>query len=322
MIDAFQSTDILDEEIKITMVDQHGNGEMGEDICGIFREAISSFWKEFYLTCTLGERERIPVLRHDFKEQQWMAVARIMVKGFTDLGYFPLLLSKAFLIDIFHEERKVPSATIISSFCQYVAKDEEDVIKDAMSPETSSLIDNEELLKILSRFDCRKVPNPSNIKTLLTEVAHKELIQKLRYITDSWVPIIRKGLADTKLGTIEGLTAEFELKQPSTRKVIALLRSETTTPAERQTFAYLKQLIRGMDNAQLGTFLMFTTGTDIICIDAIHVQYTTLTGFARRPVAHICGCISELPLTYDTYAEFRGEISNVLAAGKWQNDII
>ncbi len=77
MIEAFQSTDILHEEI-LTMVDKNGNDEIGEDIRGIFREAISSFWKEFYLTCTLAERKRIPVLRHDFKEQQWMPVARIM----------------------------------------------------------------------------------------------------------------------------------------------------------------------------------------------------------------------------------------------------
>ncbi len=72
--------------------------------------------------------------------------------------------------------------------------------------------------KTAEKFDCRKFPNSLNIKTVLTEVAHKELIQKPRYITDSWVPIIRKGLADTKHGTIEGLTAEFELKQSSTSK--------------------------------------------------------------------------------------------------------
>ena len=56
--------------------------------------------------------------------------------------------------------------------------------------------------------------------------------------------------------------------------------------------------------------------------DAIHVEFTKLDGYARRPIAHICGCVLELPSTYDTYAEFRTEFTNILAAGRWQNDII
>lgn len=67
---------------------------------------------------------------------------------------------------------------------------------------------------------------------------------------------------------------------------------------------------------------MFVTGVDVLCVPIIHVQFTVLDGIARRPIAHTCGSVLELPSTYDEYAEFRPEFSNVLAKGKWQNDIM
>ncbi len=56
MIDAFQSTDILDEEIKITMVDQHGNDEMGEDIRGI-SERLSPVSGKNFISRARWEKE-------------------------------------------------------------------------------------------------------------------------------------------------------------------------------------------------------------------------------------------------------------------------
>ena len=67
LIQEFSKEDIMVCEIKVVMVDARGNDEMGLDAKGIYRDAISCFWQEFYNTCTLGERERVPALRHDFQ---------------------------------------------------------------------------------------------------------------------------------------------------------------------------------------------------------------------------------------------------------------
>lgn len=304
------------------MVDNMGREEAGQDVKGIFRDAISNFWKEFYLTCTMGEREKVPVLRHDFKEADWAAVAKILVKGFTDLQYFPLMLSQTFILATLLGEEAVPNEMIVKSFCKYLSKDEEEVVSNAMEKKSLDLSEDEELMELLNRFDCRKLPSEDNILRLIEEVAHKELLQKPRYISDSWVSTIQGGLRGTKLGTREGLDLVLKEKEPTTRKVIALLRCKTSSPAEQAILHYLKQFIRGLDSPQLATFLNFVTGADVMCIDSIHVEFTKLDGYARRPIAHICGCILELPSTYDTYAEFRTEFSNILAAGRWQNDII
>jgi len=67
---------------------------------------------------------------------------------------------------------------------------------------------------------------------------------------------------------------------------------------------------------------MFTTGADVICVTNINVEFTKLERLARRSIAHTCGCVLEIPSTYDSYADFRADFTNVLAKGKWQNDIM
>lgn len=56
------------------MVDGYGRDERGEDFRGIYRDALSSFLQEFYISCRLGERGRVPSIRHDFQSRHWAAV--------------------------------------------------------------------------------------------------------------------------------------------------------------------------------------------------------------------------------------------------------
>ena len=48
MIEAFQAKDIMTSELKIVMVAIKGNDERGVDVGGVYRDAISCFWQEFY----------------------------------------------------------------------------------------------------------------------------------------------------------------------------------------------------------------------------------------------------------------------------------
>ena len=54
--------------------------------------------------CIFGERERVPALRHDFQCDEWTAVRRVIAKGYSDLGYFPGMLSPAFIISVVRRE--------------------------------------------------------------------------------------------------------------------------------------------------------------------------------------------------------------------------
>ena len=168
----------------------------------------------------------------------------------------------------------------------------------------------------------QSLPTKENIKTLILEVAHKEIIQKAQYVADCWDDIFRGSLVKGKLSTLEGVCDVYESLEPTTRKVLGMVSAFPISNAEQAALDYLKRFIRGLEISQLKSFLMFATGADVICVSTIQIEFTKLEGLGRRPIAHTCGCVLEIPSTYDSYAEFRAEFTNVLAKEKWQNDIM
>ena len=87
----------------------------------------------------------------------------------------------------------------------------------------------------------------------------------------------------------------------------------------RAATEFLKRFVRGMDEAQLKSFLRYVTGADVICVPCISVQFSTLDGFARRSIAHWHLWVwSGAPVHNDTSLELREEFNNILAKTKWQ----
>jgi len=318
MIEAFQAKDIMTSELKIVMVDVKGNDERGVDIGGVYRDAISCFWQEFYDSSTLGERERVPSLRHDFQSNEWSAIGRILAKGFLDLGYFPSVLSQAFIASVLFGENSVNEETLLKSFQNYIAKDEHDIVAEALKGN----LDVDELIDVLDRFGCRKVPNQENARDLILEVAHKEMVQKPQYVADAWRETLMILKGKEEVATIEGLSNLYQKVKPTNRKVLSMIEADPQNNSERAAVDFLKRFVRGMDQAQLNSFLRYVTGADVICVPHISVQFSTLDGLARRPIAHTCGSVLELPSTYDTFPELREEFTNILAKKMWQNDIM
>ena len=71
---------------------------------------------------------------------------------------------------------------------QYISADERRVIKKCLSGDLDFQNEDEfkELLDVLKIYDCRARIKPENIEVIIQEIAHKELIQKLQYVTDCW----------------------------------------------------------------------------------------------------------------------------------------
>ena len=84
------------------------------------------------MSCTTGEDERVPSLRHDFQMREWMAIAPILAEGLINLKYFPYMLSKVFLISLLFGEECVTENILFRSFKRYKSKDEEKVAFDAL----------------------------------------------------------------------------------------------------------------------------------------------------------------------------------------------
>ena len=81
MIRHFQDEEIMNSELVFTIINERGEREEGVGI-GIDREVFSLFWCEFANSMTIGERERVPFIRHDHFIKEWEAIGRILVKGY------------------------------------------------------------------------------------------------------------------------------------------------------------------------------------------------------------------------------------------------
>ena len=98
------------------MVNAFGKEERGVDDGGVLRDALSAFWCPFYDSCTVGEEERMSVVRHDFKDAEWASIAHILVKGYQLVEFFLVKLNKVFLFATLFEEKQVPEDLLLESF--------------------------------------------------------------------------------------------------------------------------------------------------------------------------------------------------------------
>lgn len=104
----------------------------------------------------------------------------------------------------------------------------------------------------------------------------------------------------------------YEEKRPTGRKVVKLLKCEPAKDSEQQCLDHLKRYIKSLQGQSLTQFLQFTTGSDIIVTEQIKVVFTS-ESFARRPIAHTCAPMLELPNTYQCYNDLAEEFSNILS---------
>ena len=76
-----------------------------------------------------------------------------------------------------------------------------------------------------------------------------------------------------------------------------------------------------MQNEEVRRFLRFTTGSAVLITEKITISYNSLTGFSRRPIAHTCGCVLELPSSYTSYLKFEQEFTSILTNDDYNWDI-
>ena len=100
------------------------------------------------------------------------------------------------------------------------------------------------------------MPSKENIKSLILEVAHKEVIQRAQYVADCWNGIFRKSLADSKLSTLEGVSSAYQALEPTTKKVPGMLDAMLVTNAERAALDYFKRFVTGLEIPQLKCLLL------------------------------------------------------------------
>ena len=321
LINHFKDDSILNHDITFDVINQRGEIEQGAGI-GVTREVYSSFWVDFSISMTIGERERVPFVRHDHFVDEWKAVGRILVKGYTSVAYFPFFLSKAFICYCLFGEEVNNDIFFLNAFKRYLSPSEEEMISDIL--EKSEIPeDRDELDDFLERFNCRTNVTRENIVKVFVEISRQELVQKPHLMAAAWQPILQNELkALPEFQSIPEVEAFYERIKPTTKKVLDSIECCPNTSGERDALKFLQRFIRGLEMPKLVQFLRFTTAMDIMGRRKLQVEFNKSQGFGSRPIAHTCGPVLELPSTYANFVELREEFTNILNQDKWEIDIV
>ncbi|XP_055076722.2 uncharacterized protein [Misgurnus anguillicaudatus] len=300
--------------VEIEMVLPNGSTEKGEDNGGIFRDALSEYWGTFIMKCTSGNTLKVPMTRHDMKDE-WENVAKVMVLGYNTVQYFPIVLAKPFLC--YCLGLNIEEDELFTAFLEIVSPEEKQLVEEAMRDFTS-VSEREEWVEFLEAHDVKLFITENNVKQILLDVAHKEIVQDPAYIAECWSPVLKK----LKLPP-GGLNELMMSLTPTARKVIGILQHETLNNRECQIMDYLKRFIKHCSDVRLRKFLRFCTGADLLVARFIHVRFVQpQSSFTRSPQSHTCGCVLEVPNNYTSYPELAEEFINILDANIWVMDIV
>lgn len=106
----------------------------------------------------------------------------------------------------------------------------------------------------------------------------------------------------------------FVRGKPTSKKIISLFEANPETRAQEEALSYLKHFVRGMEDEKLTKLLRFCTGSNLVCVEKITINFNNLEGAERRPVAHTYGAVLDLPATYPSFPLFREEWNNILSS--------
>ena len=115
-------------------------------------------------------------MRHDLFENEWKAISDILMKGYYDVGYFPVMISEAFLVYSIYGE--VDEEILVDSFLNCICEDERETVQNVLAIDANeSIFESEDFLDILDWFKCKSKVTKFNARNIITELAKQELIQ-------------------------------------------------------------------------------------------------------------------------------------------------
>lgn len=240
MLETFKYTDKQGcEGVFIELIHPNGFPEQGVDTGGVLRDTLSEFWTTMYDTCTIGTDLKIPYICHNFKEEKWIAMAKVLYMGWINSRYLPIKLAMPIIEQILFGH---VTSKLIPPFLQTLSVNDKHVLSRALLDFSS--VEKDDIITILDNLECRVIPNVDNFKEILEEIAHKELVQKPYFIIKQF----QVGLNSLDNNLSEVLTEKklYELYKsmpPTIENILNILLCDYTndTEDEKITFGFLKK---------------------------------------------------------------------------------
>lgn len=137
------------------------------------------------------------------------------------------------------------------------------------------------------------------------KLAHQELIQKPRYITNCWVLILKLFESGSywTFKTTAGVAKPYEKKHPTAKMVNKLFHANIFSDAKRQRIRLLKRYVKSLER-----FLHFLTGSDVLACKSIEVVFISFNSLQRRPIVHPSRPSLHLPSPYKCFTDLVDEL--------------
>ena len=293
--------------------------EMGVDSGGVLRDVLSEFWETFYQKNTMGSSVKVPITTHQMQKGEWEAVAKVLIIGYKQEGYFPINLSRVFLERcismLAHSDKEV-----LAEFLATLPEMDKEVCEMALKDYDT--VDEDELMEIFSTYEARVLPRRETIEQILGEISHLTIFQKPAFISECWSPLLQQYL--WPLLPEGGLSEVFSELSVSHKKVLQILMiQEDISRAEKVTTDALKRYIKNCSIDRLCAFLRFCTGSELMVGKKITVSITApMSEFCLRPIAHTCGPVLEVSSSYDNYLLLREHFDRVIDSKVLRMDIM
>ena len=289
---------------------------------GVVRDIYSSFWTDATDSYFIGEKDRVPFVRHDLFKNEWKAIGDILMRGYYDVGYFPVMISKEFLVYSIYGE--VDEEILVDSFLNYICEDERGTVQNvwAIDPR-ESIFESEDFLDILDGFKCRSKGAKFNARNIIIELAKQELIQKPHLMAHSWANNFKYLKHEEDFQSIQNITKFYEKLLATPKRIICLIETKPSNESEKDGLGYLKQYIRGLDQSLLKKFPKLVSRSDLVTFTKINVSFAVpVNEFQRRSVVYTCGPLIEVPSTYNNFYELREKVFNIFSHGRFGMDFI
>lgn len=301
-------------------------GEPGSDWGGVSRDIFTSFWNEAILLYFKGHDVHVPYLPpHKMEEERnFLLMGRILAHSTAVLGYIPISICKSCMMVTIFNTTHIEANTLLEDFLLFVDLKDRTLLQEALN-DFSALTEEQraDLQNLFYQFDMGCILKEETFRDQLLNMARNELCLKPRSLCEK----LRQGIPEVHFDqfwsqmTIDHIGILHARLKPTPEKVIKCLKlAEPIRLLEirrRKVFQYFKDFIGALNDEDLQKFLQFVTGQNCVPKHNITVQFSNLSGAERRPVAHTCGYLIEIPETYDNYEDFEQEFRTLL-----QSDIL
>ena len=297
-------------------------GERAVDLGGVSREMFTAFFEESYQKLFDGCTLLTPALHPGVDMSLLSVFGAIMSHAYLVSGVLPVRVAFPTLAHCFLGSNiRIPDNVMVTSFMDSLSVHDAALVKSSFEEVSSGFTAETRagLINIFSRCGCREVPTPQTLKTSILRIALCEFILKpSAAIAEIYSGIPPQHRPFWEKAGYQGLLSLYKAKSVSAAKILEMFdEAEGSDLDQERVLTYLRQYVGSMSNEDLGQFLRFITGSSVCMPQKVDVIFNTLTGVARRPIAHTCEPSLELSSTYSTFVEFvrefRACISNTLA---------